>query len=60
VSNNAMLGVDMGDWIDCHLDLGGMPGLDQVCVWTTPFPPEGLLLCADGSPNVNFTDECSK
>jgi hypothetical protein len=37
-----------------------MPTLEEVCVWTMPSPPEGFLLCADGSPNVYFTMDCSK
>jgi len=37
-----------------------MPGLEKVCVSALPFPPEGVGLCAEGSPNVYFTTECSK
>jgi len=36
-----------------------MPTLEEVCVWTMPFPPEGFKLCADGSPNTYFTTDCS-
>ncbi len=37
-----------------------MPSLIEVCVWTTPFPPEGVELDITGSPNVYFTTECSE
>jgi len=32
--------------------------LTQVCVWTTPFPPEGVIIDTEGSPNVSFTADC--
>jgi hypothetical protein len=41
-----------------HLDLGGMPDLWEVCVWTKPFPPGGLFTDTTGSPNIYFTMEC--
>jgi rhodanese-related sulfurtransferase len=37
-----------------------MPTLFEVCVWVTPFPPEGLEILSTGSPNVYFTTECSQ
>jgi len=37
----------------------GMPTLFEVCVWTMPFPPEGVEVLKLGSPNVNFTTGCS-
>jgi len=37
-----------------------MPSLFKVCVWTTPFPPEGVDVDTTGSPNVYFTIDCSK
>jgi len=33
--------------------------LYEVCVWTVPFPPEGIEVNTDDSPNVCFTTECS-
>ena len=44
------------DWLDIH----HMPTLYQVCVWEMPFPPDGVYLDTNGSPNVYFTTECSK
>jgi Leucine-rich repeat (LRR) protein len=41
------------------LQIKSMPSLHQVCVWTIPFPPDGLNLETTGSPNINFTVECS-
>ncbi len=36
-----------------------MTTLTQICVWEMPFPPEGVWVEMDGSPNVYFTTECS-
>jgi hypothetical protein len=60
ISNNSNLGLNAGSYIECYLEIENMPALEEVCVWTMPFPPEGFRLCADGSPNVYFTTECSK
>jgi len=60
ISNNSKLGPGEGYFIGCYLGINNMPGLEKVCVWTMPFPPEGLTLCAfDGSPNVYFTTDCN-
>jgi hypothetical protein len=42
------------------LSIGGMPSLNQVCVWTLPFPPSGVDVYTDGSPNVYFTTDCKE
>lgn len=42
-----------------HLNIKYMPTLTQVCVWTMPFPPDGLEVNTSGSPNVYFTTDCS-
>lgn len=42
-----------------YIELNDMPSLEQVCVWTLPFPPEGFEVDTTGSPNVYFTTECS-
>jgi Leucine-rich repeat (LRR) protein len=36
-----------------------MPDLFEVCVWTEPFPPAGVYVVTDGSPNVYFTTNCN-
>jgi Leucine-rich repeat (LRR) protein len=38
--------------------LFSMPDLYEVCVWTEPFPPAGVYVVTDGSPNVYFTTNC--
>jgi hypothetical protein len=43
-----------------ELDMRYMPTLEEICVWTMPFPPEGYYVSMEGSPNVYFTTECSK
>lgn len=58
ISNNPGLGLNT-HW-ETTLDIRNMPTLYEVCVWTTPFPPEGMQVNTDGSPNVYFTTECSK
>ncbi|MGC9341896.1 MAG: hypothetical protein ACP5E3_04275 [Bacteroidales bacterium] len=41
------------------LGIDNMPTLTEVCVWTLPFPPEGVRVLMDYSPNVVFVVECS-
>ena len=43
-----------------ELHISDMPTLFEVCVWMMPFPPEGVDLRKEGSPNVTFTTECNK
>ena len=59
ISNNSSMGQDLWPYVDCYLYIGNMPSLEKVCVWALPFPPEGFLLCADGSPNVYYTTDCN-
>jgi hypothetical protein len=51
VSNNTSL---------CTLMIAEMTSLYKVCVWEMPFPPAGVEVYMDGSPNVYFTTDCSK
>jgi hypothetical protein len=48
VSNNTAL-----QWLSIY----DMPTLHEVCVWTLPFPPEGVVV--SDSPNVYYTTDCS-
>jgi hypothetical protein len=57
ISNNP--GLRLTTW-ETTLDIRNMPTLYKVCVWTIPFPPEGMQVDSTGSPNVYFTTECSK
>lgn len=41
------------------LGIDNMPTLTEVCVWTLPFPPEGVRVLMDFSPNVVFVVECN-
>lgn len=36
-----------------------MPMLTEVCVWTLPFPPAGLVVLSEFSPNLVYTIACS-
>lgn len=49
VSNNTAL---------TELDLRKMPSLEQVCVWTLPFPPAEVSVYTSESPNVFFDTDC--
>jgi len=40
------------------LELQYMSDLYKVCVWALPFPPPGLGILMDESPNIYFTTEC--
>ena len=59
ISNNSKLGEDVWNWADCFLEIGDMPSLEKVCVWTVPFPSAGFLLNAEGSPNIYYTSDCT-
>jgi len=41
------------------LTLSYMPSLHKVCVWEMPFPPNGVSVISDDSPNVYYTTDCS-
>ena len=41
------------------IGVDNMPMLTEVCVWTLPFPPEGVVVLQGFSPNINFTTSCS-
>jgi hypothetical protein len=60
ISNNTHLGDVPGDWnwSSFHLDLSNMPNLGKVCVWTKPFPTDGIEVNTEGSPNVYFSELC--
>ena len=54
--NNTFIG--SGNEDHTELDLGYMPTLTEVCVWTTPFPPSGMEINISGSENLYFTENC--
>ena len=41
------------------LEVESMSTLKEICVWTMPFPPEGVHVATQGSPNIYYTTECS-
>jgi len=41
------------------IGVDNMPMLTEVCVWTLPFPPEGVTVIMGFSPNINFITGCS-
>ena len=49
VSNNQQL---------FRLGIDNMPGLTAVCVWDLPFPPPGVSILMQFSPNVKFITGC--
>lgn len=42
------------------IGVDNMPMLTDVCVWTLPFPPEGVTVLQDYSPNIQYTTSCSR
>jgi len=40
------------------IGIDNMTSLGEVCVWTKPFPPEGIKVLVSFSPNAFFTTEC--
>lgn len=40
------------------IGVDNMPMLTEVCVWTLPFPPEGVTVLQGFSPNIVFSDQC--
>ena len=56
ISNNLALGT-YSCWGPC-IDIGDMPSLYEVCVWDD-FSTASIDVNTEGSPNVNFTTECS-
>ncbi len=42
------------------LRIEAIPTLEEVCVWTKEFPPEGFYLHMEGSPNVSFQADCDR
>ena len=41
------------------IGVDNMPMLTEVCVWTLPFPPEGVTVIMGFSPNINFITGCN-
>jgi hypothetical protein len=41
-----------------RISIDEMPTLSEVCVWTLPFPPEGVEIDTTDSPNVCFETDC--
>jgi len=60
ISKNSNLGPGEGYLSGCYLGINNMPSLGKVCVWTVPFPPDGVTVETTGSPNVFFTKDCIK
>ena len=42
-----------------EIGIGQMSTLHEVCVWTMPFPPQGITVDTSGSPNAYFTMDCT-
>lgn len=60
-SDNQLTSLDISQNIALlSLGISDMSTLHEVCVWTMPFPPAGLTLFDEDSPNIYFTTECSR
>lgn len=40
------------------IGVDNMPMLTEVCVWALPFPPDGVVVLQEFSPNIIFTTTC--
>jgi hypothetical protein len=40
------------------IGVDNMPMLTELCVWTLPFPPEGIVVLQAYSPNIRYTINC--
>jgi hypothetical protein len=57
--NYSMISLDLSG--NSRLDtliLAENTGLKKVCVWTLPFPPEGLVVALDEDHHIDFTTDC--
>ena len=60
-SDNQLTSLDISQNIALRsLWISDMSTLQEVCVWTMPFPTIGITVHIAGSPNIYFTTECSK
>lgn len=60
-SSNQLTDLDISKNISLErIEIEEMPSLTKVCVWQVPFPPAGVEIFTENSPNVYFTKECSK
>ena len=60
-SDNQLSSLDISQNIALgSLWISDMSTLQEVCVWTMPFPPAGVEIETTGSSNINFTTVCSK
>lgn len=60
-NGNQFTSLDISNNTDIvELYIERMPTLNKVCVWTMPFPPDGIEIYTEGSPNVYFSTDCSK
>jgi hypothetical protein len=60
-SDNQLTSLDVSNNTSLKgLLIENMPSLNKVCVWIMPFPPEGVSVHSNGSPNVYFTTDCNK
>jgi Leucine-rich repeat (LRR) protein len=54
-NNNSLSSLDIpNSRLLTYIDLSNMPTLNEVCVWTTPFPPGDVHIDTTASPNVFF------
>ena len=60
-SRNLLPEIDISEHTSLTLiGIDNMPMLTEVCVWTLPFPPEGVTTLQGFSPNIIFTTTCSR
>jgi len=66
ITLNPLKGIDLSSntalrYLECtSLNLSANTGLTEVCVWTLPFPPQGVVVLQAYSPNIEFITTCSR
>ncbi len=59
-SSNQLTALDLSNaTLLTDLKIEGMSNLNEVCVWTTSFPPAEVTVSTEGSPNVCFETDCN-
>ncbi|WKZ58554.1 MAG: hypothetical protein QY309_11825 [Cyclobacteriaceae bacterium] len=59
-TNNQLVNLDISsNTALISIQLTSLPTLQQVCVWQTPFPPDGVSVNTSLSPNVYFATDCN-
>jgi hypothetical protein len=58
---NSLIRLDISNCPNLEIiDVEANEELTEVCVWESPFPPEGVTVWTEDNPHIYFTTECSE